>query len=199
MRPAIILICGLAALAAAAAPEWSALRDRYLSLKTLSGRFEETICNEADGTCQRFTGSFRIRLPGRYRLEVDSPQQQVIVSDSSTLWIYLPGEKRALRQPAVGPSPVLAFLDPVLDPNTDAEIDTDSAGRKTVRVLNPDSLSALGDLALELDKEGRRIVAFSFVDGWGNKTTFELKDQQWNPRLADKLFTFTPPKGTTIE
>ncbi|MFO7650671.1 MAG: outer membrane lipoprotein chaperone LolA [bacterium] len=199
MRRAIVFLLFCAALAAAAAPEWAALRARYLSLKTLSGSFDETISDASGGPAQRFTGSFRIRLPGRYRLEVDSPQKQLIVCDSTTLWIYLPAEQRALRQPAVGPSPVLAFLDPVLDPNTEAEVYTDSSGRKSVRILTPDSLSALGDLTLELDASAERIAAFSFTDGWGNRTRFALKNQQWNPRLAARLFTFTPPKGTTIE
>lgn len=199
MRRAITLVLSLAALAAAAAPEWTALRARYLSLKTLSGKFDETISDESGGPAQRFTGSFRISLPGRYRLEVDSPQKQLIVCDSTTLWIYLPAEGRALRQPAVGPSPVLAFLDPVLDPNTEAEILAGPSGRRLVRILTPDSLSALGDLTLELDATAERIAAFSFADGWGNRTRFVLKNQQWNPRLAARLFTFTPPRGTTVE
>ncbi len=199
MRSVFVTLCLLAALAAAAAPEWAALRARYLSLRTLSGTFEQTTCSDLDGTCQRFTGSFRFRLPGRFRLEVESPQRQVIVSDSTTLWIYLPDEKRAIRQPAYGPSPVLAFLDPVLDPNTEARVTRDSTGPRLVQVLTPDSLSALSDLVLELDAAGTRITAFSFSDGWGNKTRFALSNQQWNPRLADRLFTFTPPKGTTIE
>lgn len=195
----LLLLAFIVGLAPAVTPQWATLRSRYLGLKTLSGDFEQTICNDFDGSCQRFAGSFRIQLPGRYRLEVRSPKRQLIVCDSATLWIYLPDEKRALRQAAIGASPVLAFLDPVLDPNTDALVLVDSTGRTRVRVLTPDSLSALADLELELDPAGRRIDAFSFTDGWGNKTRFVLKNQQWNQRLAPKLFVFTPPRGTTIE
>jgi outer membrane lipoprotein carrier protein len=178
---------------------WQRLRTRYLGLRTLSGTFEERICSEEAGTCQTFEGKFYIRVPGRYRLVVTDPVDQVIVSDSSTLWIHLPQEKRAVQQPAGGFAPVLAFLGPVLDSTATATVKRDSAGVWRAYVDMDEELSMLGDLVLELDPTATRIRGFEFTDAWKQHYQFKLTDQQWNPALDAKLFRFTPPKGTTVE
>ena len=195
------MLLGLSICLAAAAGDslWQNLRVRYLSLKTLSGTFVETICSEEQGTCTSFEGKFNIKVPSRYRMEVTDPQQQLIVSDSTNLWVYLADQKLAQKQPAGGFVPVLAFLGPVLDSTATGEVTKDSSGTYVVKVTMNDDMSAMNDLTLELNETATRITGFSFVDGWGNKVHFGLYDQQWNPTLSPKLFKFTPPKGTTIE
>jgi outer membrane lipoprotein carrier protein len=195
----LLLLSVGAAIAAPADSLWQNLRRRYTSLKTLSGTFEERICSEAAGTCQDFSGRFSIRVPSRYRLEVTDPVRQLLVSDSTSLWIYLPDEKRVLKQPAGGFAPVLAFLGPVLDSTATADVYRDSTGNYVADVHMDEELSAMAGLRLELDATATKIKAFSFSDAWGAQYHFTLSDQNWNPRLAPKLFRFTPPKGVTVE
>ena len=197
----VVLLFGFCACLSAAENDslWQNLRARYLGLKTLSGTFTENICSEQAGTCTAFEGKFSISVPAKYRLEVTDPQKQLIVSDSTNLWLYLADQKLAQKQPAGGFAPVLAFLGPILDSTATGEVSKDSTGTYVVKVTMGDSLSALNDLVLELDETAARITGFSFVDGWGNKTHFGLYDQQWNPKLSPALFRFTPPKGVTVE
>ncbi len=197
----LLALLGLSVCLAAAASDslWQNLRARYLSLKTLSGTFTENICSEQAGTCTPFEGKFSISVPAKYRMEVTDPQQQLIVSDSINLWVYLPDQKLAQKQPAGGFAPVLAFLGPVLDSTATGEVTKDSSGTYVVKVKMDEDMSAMNDLVLELNETATRITGFSFVDGWGNKVHFGLYDQQWNPTLSPKLFKFTPPKGTTVE
>ncbi len=195
------MVLGFCVCLAAAANDsiWQNLRARYLGLKTLSGTFTENLCSEQDGTCTEFDGTFAISLPARYRLEVTEGTKQLFVSDSTTLWIYLANEKRAMKQPAGGFAPVLAFLGPVLDSTATAEVSKDSTGIYVVKVSMGDAMSAMDDLVLELNEAGTRINGFSFNNGMGNKVHFSFYDQQWNPKLSPALFKFTPPKGVTIE
>ncbi|MCX6840932.1 MAG: outer membrane lipoprotein chaperone LolA [candidate division WOR-3 bacterium] len=200
MRRIVPLLLTAAVLGLAADDSlWVSLRHRYLGLKTLSGTFTENICSEQAGTCTPFEGKFSISVPARYRLEVTDPQQQLIISDSTNLWVYLPDQKLAQKQPAGGFAPVLAFLGPVLDSTATGEVTKDSSGTYVVKVTMNDDMSAMNDLVLELNETATRINGFSFVDGWGNKVHFGLYDQQWNPTLSPKLFKFTPPKGVTVE
>ncbi len=178
---------------------WQRLRRRYLSLKTLTGEFDENICSEAEGVCRSFSGRFSIRVPSRYRLEVSEPQRQLIVSDSATLWLYLPEEKRAMKQLGGGFAPVLAFLGPILDSSARASVERDSFGEYSVAVTMDNELSALTDLTLALDSSGTRIKGFRFSDPWGNKYDFSMRRQRWNPVLKRGTFTFVPPKGVTVE
>ena len=197
---AAILLAGLAALPANTDSLWQALRGRYLGLVSLSGNFHETVCSEAEGTCASFDGTFAVRLPGSYHMEVTSPQRQVIVGSDSVLWFHFPDEKRAVRQSGGQELPILAFLGPLLDTAATAAPDTNHLGESILRVITPDDdMASLYDLTLELSADGTRIDAFGFNDAWGNHYYFQLSDQKWNPVLADGLFRFTPPAGTDVE
>jgi outer membrane lipoprotein carrier protein len=197
----IVLLLGVSVCIAQATNDsiWSTLRARYLGLKTLSGTFSESVCSEQQGTCTEFEGTFAISIPARYRLEVTEGMKQVFVSDSTNLWIYLADQKRAMKQPAGGFAPVLAFLGPVLDSTATGEVSKDSTGIYIVKVSMGDELSALNDLVLELNETGTRIDGFSFNDGMGQKIHFGFYNQDWNPELPPGLFKFTPPKGVTVE
>jgi outer membrane lipoprotein carrier protein len=196
-----MLLLGLLVCIAQAADDsiWHNLRARYLDLKTLSGTFTENLCSEQQGTCEEFEGTFAISVPARYRLEVTEGPKQLFVSDSTSLWIYLADEKRAMKQPAGGFAPVLAFLGPVLDSTATGEVSKDSTGIYVVKVTMNDEMSALNDLVLELDEAGTRIDGFSFSDGMGNKIHFRFYDQKWNEKLPAGTFKFTLPKGVAVE
>ncbi|MBM3322590.1 outer membrane lipoprotein carrier protein LolA [candidate division WOR-3 bacterium] len=198
-RVIVLLVAGVCIASAASDSLWLRLRKRYLTLRTLTGEFEETICSEVEGTCRSFEGRFSIRVPSRYRLEVTEPQRQLIVSDSASLWLYLPDEKRAVKQLGGGFAPVLAFLGPVLDSTATGRVRRDSFGEYEADVTMDSDMSALGDLKLALDSSATRIKGFTFTDAWGGKYSFRLRNQRWNPRLRPGTFVFTPPKGTTIE
>ncbi|MEO0005240.1 MAG: hypothetical protein ABIK49_04475, partial [candidate division WOR-3 bacterium] len=86
------------------------------------------------------------------------------------------------------------FVEPLLD--TSAEVFEEREG---VLVVRGGRGGFFEELKLELDKSGRRIEAFSFVDEWGNYRRFVLSNQRWNPSVSPKSFRFVPPKGTTIE
>ncbi len=200
MRQTLLLLSICICLAQAASDSiWHNLRARYLGLKTLSGTFTENICSELQGTCTQFEGRFAIAVPAKYRLEVTEGMKQLFVSDSTNLWIYLADEKRAMKQPAGGFAPVLAFLGPVLDSTATAAVSKDSTGIYVVKVSMGDEMSALNDLVLELNEAGTRINGFSFNDGMGQKIHFSFYDQQWNPKLSPETFKFTPPKGVAVE
>ncbi len=200
MRRAIVLVAvGVGIASAVSDSLWLQLRKRYLTLRTLSGEFEQTVCSELEGTCRSFEGRFSIRVPSRYRLEVTEPQRQLIVSDSVNLWFYLPDEKRAVKQPGGGFAPVLAFLGPVLDSSATGRVRRDSFGEYEADVTMGSDMSALSDLKLALDSTATRIKGFTFTDAWGSKYSFRLRNQRWNPKLGPGTFVFTPPKGVTIE
>jgi outer membrane lipoprotein carrier protein len=200
MRKLVLLLGFCVCLAPAANDSiWPNLRARYLGLKTLSGTFTENLCSEQQGTCEEFDGTFAIAVPAKYRLEVTEGMKQLFVSDSTNLWIYLADQKRAMKQPAGGFAPVLAFLGPVLDSTATAEVSRDSTGIYVVKVSMGDEMSALNGLVLELNELGTQINGFSFNDGMGSKIHFSFYDQKWNPKLPLETFKFKPPKGIAVE
>jgi outer membrane lipoprotein carrier protein len=196
----ITVILGFCVCVAAASdnPIWVNLRSTYLKMKALSGTFAENICSQNQGTCTEFEARFAIALPGRYRIEVTDKMKQLFVSDGTTLWIYLPSMKQVVKRSGEGFAPVMAFLEPVLDSTTEVNIHKDSTGIYVAEVRT-DDMSAVQDLVLELNETGSQINGFSFTDGMGQKIHFSFYDQSWNPELKPSMFTFTPPKGVTVD
>jgi len=178
---------------------WRGLSDDYLALKTLSGSFDQTICSDAQGTCQTFSGSFAVMMPDRYRIEVKSPDAQTIVSDGTGVWFYFPEDNYAVRQAAGQSIPLMAFLEPMLDPAAAVAYADSTAGALVLSVATSDSVMSMHDMKLELDSSNSRIIAFSFLDAWGNDYHFRLNGQKWNPDLPGDAFRFTPPEGTILE
>ncbi len=183
---------------APAGETWGQLRERYSRLRTLSGEFEEILIPGFDTTQQRFYGNFYVRLPGSFRIEVKFPYKQTIVGDDSTLWIYFPEEKRALRQAGNTPVPFLAFFRLLQDPSVDVQVSKDSAGFTRLYVSDT-SGSVFSDFTLTLDKTRTRVAQFSFADGWGNRYAFKLFRQQWDAKIPSHLFRFSPPRGTRVD
>ena len=197
-----VLLSLLVASAAVAESDsiWHALRNRYLGLETLSGRFQEQICSELEGTCQTFEGSFVTRPPAEYRLEVTDPTRQSIVANDTVMWFHFPDENRAVRQSQGGGIPLLAFLGPVTDSLSSARIVDDTTGLLKLAVIQADTfMTAMNDLVLTLDKAGTMIAGFEFYDSWNNHYRFELSGQKWNAEVPEGAFVFAPPEGTAVE
>ncbi|MEM2144371.1 MAG: outer membrane lipoprotein carrier protein LolA [Candidatus Jordarchaeaceae archaeon] len=174
------------------------LRQRYFSLKSLSGEFIETL-KFAEGVDTQivFEGRFVFQSPGNFRLDVTKPIPQLIISRDSTLLFYFPKEKRLVYQSSTYPFPFLTFLQPLFD--TTARIIEEENGKELIILIENQEGSFFTNMRLRLDKTKTKIEAFSFVDNCGNRYQFILKNQQWNKTIPPKTFEFTPPSGTSIE
>ncbi|MGC8797914.1 MAG: LolA family protein [candidate division WOR-3 bacterium] len=190
--PLILVLIG----SAQPADKWQELRRRYLSLKSLSGAFTQTVqpTNDTGQEPTVFRGRFIFQFPYRFRLEVNEPVRQIIIGNDSVVWFYFPDEQRAVLQTRRQPVPLLSFIAPLLD--STATIIEEGAGVITF-ATGPEAL--LTDLRLELNKTGTQVNAFSFTDELGNRCRFQLANQRWNPPIPAKTFRFVPPAGVTVE
>jgi outer membrane lipoprotein-sorting protein len=194
-----LILCLTLALPVGSDSVWQALRQRYLGLVTLSGEFTETITPPGSDSGSTFRGTFAVRLPSDYRLEVKTPQRQLIVGNDSSLWFFLPSEKRAVHQPAGQSIPLLVFLEPLLDSTSSVTVLPDSTGPLRLSVTTSDPMASFSDFIFTLDQKNQRITAFSFTDAWNSSYRFTLSRQSWNPKLANRVCGFTPPAGTRVE
>ena len=89
----ISFICGGLAPQASAAPCDRELVDRvqrrYQAVASFSGRFEQEDAR-TDGTTEKAGGSLAYRRPGRMRWAYDPPNEQLLVTDGKTVWLFDP-------------------------------------------------------------------------------------------------------------
>jgi outer membrane lipoprotein carrier protein len=141
------------------------------------------------------------------RWEYRTPSPQQIVSDGQSLWVYTPdlnqvnvGEApRALAGPAgsflaglgkVSEEFSVRFLNPAAP--------TDRAGNPVLDLTPKRPTPVLTRLILTVDAKDFLVRKAVLYDQFDNTVTMLFTGVTPNPGLADRLFTFTPPKGVAV-
>jgi hypothetical protein len=75
------------------------LQTRYETTRTLSADFHQTIESPTLATPLESKGTVAFEKPNRMRWEYEAPDPQLIVGDGTTLWIYQPDDKQAIKAP----------------------------------------------------------------------------------------------------
>jgi outer membrane lipoprotein carrier protein len=173
---------------------------RYTKIFSLEGNFTQTICDEAVGSCRQFSGKFYLNRPGFSRLEVISPEKQLIVADTQTLYIYLPKIKKVyLENPLVNYN-LFKIFDYILENRTNFKLVEHDKDYTYYSFLS-DSLSEFipfQDIKIGINNRRKLIEKLSLTDLDGAEISFSFSVQKVNPKLSPKLFSFTPPQGVEI-
>jgi outer membrane lipoprotein carrier protein len=157
------------------------------------------------GRKQVSEGVVFFKKPGKMRWNYQKPFKQEIVSDGKTLWSYRPEEKQVLVSPmsqaAQGKVPS-TFLAGLGNLKLDFQVrwGTEPTPQDNYFLeLTPNELQgSLEKLFLLIDREKYRILQAKILDAMGNTTQISFSKTQFDTRLPDSLFTFTPPKGVEV-
>ncbi len=176
----------------------------YQQMRSFQGRFEQED-RRTDGELHRATGQIAYLRPGRMRWAYDPPNEQLLVTDGKTVWLYDPLLENVTVQPLgdMTRGTPLAFLLGV------GNLSRDFACRPVTRAPPQDNLSyieltpvepipALSFIQLGLTADTQRIAALVMVDPQGNTRRVGLLDLKLNPPLAKDLFTFQIAEGMEV-
>lgn len=211
MKIAIALVA-LLALAVPAAAQNPTLDDvirgvegAYGKMNDLKAEFNQSALNKSLNQTIDAKGVVYLKKGGKLRWEYTEPSKQEIVSDGKTIWIHTP----QLNQVNTGPAPEalsgpagsflsglgklrqhfnVRFLNPAQPKDGDGNIVLDLTPKQP--------LPTMSRLILSLDPktwEARKAVVY---DQFENTVTMTFTKLAVNTGLPDKLFVFTPPKGT---
>lgn len=179
----------------------------YARLADLRADFTQNAFNKSLGQTIKSEGTVYLRRPGKMRWEYRTPSPQQIVSDGQSLWVYTPdlnqvnvGEApRALAGPAgsflaglgkVSEEFSVRFLNPAAP--------TDRAGNPVLDLTPKRPTPVLTRLILTVDAKDFLVRKAVLYDQFDNTVTMLFTRVTPNPGLADRLFTFTPPKGVAV-
>jgi len=70
---------------------------RYNHMQTLEAQFAESYSGA--GMTRKESGTLLLKKPGRMRWDYDEPRPKMFLTDGSTAWFYVPGEKQVRRTP----------------------------------------------------------------------------------------------------
>jgi outer membrane lipoprotein-sorting protein len=150
-------------------------------------------------------GILYFKPPYHLRLEQESPQEELLLTDGHTLWWHIPGKKEAYRYSAETFGKELRLLGEVLQGLKGAQDNFkityhDDPEATTYQVtLRPEPpWRDIDRLELAIGKDGFEITRVDIYNTIGGLTRFMLSHLWEDVTLQEGLFTFSAPPGTRV-
>ncbi len=173
---------------------------KYENLKSFYAEFEQVLCDEVSGTCHNIRGEIYFLKPSFFRMEMTDPRQ-IYVGDSTSLWIYIPGEKRAIKQHleqvpfAINPD----FFLKNYDERFTAELTKEEKDKFLVSLIPKEETEVYEKITVSIHKTKFEITAVTVFDKTGSKSTYNFSKIEVNKKISKRLFEFIPPDGIQID
>ena len=205
----ILMAMLLAATPMAAQADVHAVADkvdqRYNHMQTLEAQFAESYAGA--GMTRKESGTLLLKKPGRMRWDYDEPHPKMFLTDGSTAWFYVPGEKQVRRTPVKQIEDLRSPLRYLLGKSklekefVGLAIATDAqpvhAGDIVLRGEPKGMQERVSQTLLEVTPDGL-ITRIVVEETDGSVTELRFLQQKENVQIADAKFKFVPPPGVEV-
>ncbi|GKW02298.1 outer-membrane lipoprotein carrier protein [Pectobacterium carotovorum subsp. carotovorum] len=173
------------------------LQGRLNKVNSFHANFSQKVTSADGAAVQEGEGELWLKRPNLFNWKTTSPDESTLISDGKTLWFYNPFVEQVTAtwlKDATGNTPFILIT----------RNDTSDWNKYDVRQkgddfeLTPKSASGnLKQFAINVTTNGT-IKQFTATEQDGQRSTYVLKNQQ-NGAVDAAQFTFTPPKGVTLD
>ena len=181
--------------------EGKALVENFvLNIRTLKGRFEQSLVDTDNQVVETSSGTLEIQRPGQFRWSYVEPYEQVLVADGLNVWSYdvdlaqvtVKPQKEVLRNT---PALLLSGSEDSLD---QFEYVGSFSDRGTVWIrLRPKDTDS-GFSKVELGFTDGNLTRMMFSDNLEQTTLIALFDVSLNEDIDAERFQFEPPGDVDI-
>jgi outer membrane lipoprotein carrier protein len=209
---AAALLAGASQVAQAQAP--ASIMDRavrgYTAMTSMRADFRQTITNPLTGTTAVSRGVLLRKDPNLLAITFSDPKGDRIVSDGTSLWVYLPSSApgQVIRMAANGGDGSMGMIDPgglfLSSPASRFTITsggTATVGGRSTAIVNlvpKRANNAFSRAKVWVDESDYTIRQFEIVDVNGLTRLVTISNVRPNAAVAASSFQFTPPKGTRV-
>lgn len=183
-----------------------ALQARYEQIRDFSADFIHTY--EGGVLKKKMTerGKLVVKKPGKMRWTYTAPEEKLFVSDGRKMYAYVPADKQVIISdvPAAdrATTPVL-FLVGKGNLARDfaaafTELPGGPANTLTLKLTPRQRQPEYDWLALVVDRASLQLRMLAAADAQGGRSTFTFLNLKENVGLADKIFTFSIPRGVDV-
>lgn len=193
----------------------ASLQEKYEGMESLRAFFEQKNELRTLGRTTTARGRLLLQKPGRLRLEYQEPEEQVLVSDGETFWLYTARFRQVMvsrpgRTALGGPAPLLFLAGKGdLRKNFDVVVEEVGVARRGGGVwraghphrirLEPKSPGAsFRRMWLEVEAGSFAIRSLAYEDNLGNKSRLRFSNLEEGVRIASEEFRFTAPPDVEV-
>lgn len=199
-RLTLIALVGVGVLFATTPQEsFQAVINRYANVSSVKASFNQQVCSKADGTCQILRGTFLYVSPDKFRLDVTIPQEQLIVYNGNTSWIYLPTANQAIQ---LNPGPeqeIFLFLSKLKNYSETYTVKLQQTEEwlQAHFTAKQGKQAFLKEFVLLIDPAINDIAGIK-IENSTTEITFLLEEMEHGVKTTPEQFSFTPPEGVTV-
>ncbi|MGD9008990.1 MAG: outer membrane lipoprotein chaperone LolA [Desulfobacteraceae bacterium] len=149
-------------------------------------------------------GRLIVKRPGKMRWEYLIPDEQTIITDGKSMWIYRPADKQVM----VGKAPEFfsggkgaGFLSDIrqIRKSFDVQLQkSKSPDHFRLRLLPKSPTADLADIILSVNRSDFLVQQVLTYNSYGDETRIEFSEYQFNQNPKDSLFTFIIPDGIDV-
>ena len=183
------------------------LQERYEGVNSMVAEFEQV--SQIANVQSSFSGKGRVffQKPGKMRWEYKSPDKQYVVCNGEKIWFYQPKEGQVLvdkvNQAFTGKTPV-NFLMGIGKLKDDFNLQllavkgVKEGNYFEIEMVPKENLADVKKIILRADRGDYLVRGIRIYDFFLNLNEIKFTKIKINPALADKVFTFVPPKGAKV-
>lgn len=182
------------------------VQERYDATRDFTADVTQEMTIASLGKTTTAHGTVAFKRPGKMRWDLSQGDQQVIIADGETLWLYQPSEKQVLKAPfdaAFRATTPISFLTGVgkiaedFDVSPDPEDDKGSAEMHLMLTPRHDN-AGVGKLRLTVARDSGEIRGAEIHDPLGNVSRLRFDHIKRNVGLKDDQFAFQVPPGVDV-
>jgi len=169
--------------------------------RSAQAEFTQEVLDQNGKRLQSASGTMQFRRPGKFRWSYQKPYEQLIVGDGKRFWLY----DADLNQVTVKKLDAALGSSPAALLSGSNEIERDFAlkesgsrdGLEWLQATPKGQESSFKGILMAFNARSE-LVVMELNDMFGNKTVLRFTAMQRNPKLPDRQFKFTPPKGADV-
>jgi outer membrane lipoprotein carrier protein len=174
------------------------LKEKLAKFKQINAEFTQVVSNPQGEIINESQGLLTISRPGKFRWQVITPEEQLIVSDGQTMWLYDPFIEQVsllnLSDAVAGtPFSLLSGADQQQWLNYKVSRDNN---RFTVK---PAGLQDQNNSFVFEFNEAGNIDKFVVIEEQGQRSEFKLTHKPLAMKSSDDYFTFQIPEGVEVD
>ena len=183
---------------ASGATDASLLKDKLAKFKQINAEFSQVVTNPEGDVLNESQGLLTISRPGKFRWEVITPEEELIVSDGDTMWLYSPFIEQVTLinfSDAIAGTPFVLLAGATELQWQNYLVNRDD-NRFTIKGSDPQVQN--NSFVFEFNKAGN-IDKFVVIEEQGQRSEFKLIHKPLTHKITTDYFSFQIPAGVEID
>lgn len=174
------------------------LKEKLAKFKQINAAFYQVVTNPEGEVLNESQGQLTISRPGKFRWQVNTPEEELIVSDGETMWLYSPFIEQVTLinlSDAIAGTPFV-LLSGANEQQWQNYLVSRDNNRFTIKGV--DSQEEHNRFIFEFNKAGN-IDKFVVIEELGQRSEFTLTHQPLAQKMAADYFSFKIPADVEID